>query len=134
VYCVYLNAIHVVREGDSTVYLATAEPSVGELRFIARLKASVLPYEYPFGSGSTTGLSCSAFEGSDVYPCDRQTRSKFCSSERFIDENVHCAQGASPSEVYVCILVPQHESSSGGPLYRDINSNQVGMRQIYTII
>ena len=35
----------------------TAEPSIGELRFIARLKSSALPLEYPFGVVSTTMLS-----------------------------------------------------------------------------
>jgi hypothetical protein len=65
----------------------TAEPSVGELRFIARLKSSALPLEYPFGSVSTTVGSTSTVEGSDVFVVDGQTRSKFYSSERFIDDS-----------------------------------------------
>jgi rhamnogalacturonan endolyase len=64
----------------------TAEPSIGELRFIARLKSSALPLEYPFGVVSTTVGSTSTVEGSDVFVVNGQTRSKFYSSERFIDD------------------------------------------------
>jgi rhamnogalacturonan endolyase len=64
----------------------TAEPDIGELRFIARLVSSKLPLEYPFGEVSTTVGSTSTVEGSDVFVVDGQTRSKFYSSERFIDD------------------------------------------------
>lgn len=64
----------------------SAEPSVGELRFIARLKSSALPLEYPFGIVSTTAGSTSTIEGSDVFVVSQETRSKFYSSERFIDD------------------------------------------------
>ena len=113
----------VVREGDSTIFMATyitAEPSIGELRFIARLKSSILPNEYPFGAVSTTSGSSSTVEGSDVFVVNGQTRSKFYSSERFIDKDAHCVWGDSPETIHACMLVPQHESSSGGPFFRDI--------------
>lgn len=64
----------------------TAEPDIGELRFIARLNSKTLPSEYPFGAASTTGGSTSTVEGSDVFVVNGQTRSKFYSSERFIDD------------------------------------------------
>lgn len=64
----------------------TAEPDIGELRFIARLLSSALPLEYPFGVVSTTVGSSTTVEGSDVFVVDGQTRSKFYSSERFIDD------------------------------------------------
>lgn len=53
----------------------SAEPSVGELRFIARLNSNTLPNGYPQSSirGGT------AIEGSDVYTVNGQTRSK-CAS------------------------------------------------------
>jgi rhamnogalacturonan endolyase len=79
----------VVKSGDATIYMAThttAEPDIGELRFIARLKPSAVPSEYPFGVVSTTASSSSAVEGSDVFVVGGQTRSKFYSSERFIDD------------------------------------------------
>jgi rhamnogalacturonan endolyase len=121
----------VVRQGDSTIFLGTyitAEPSIGELRFIARLKSSVLPYEHPFGVVSTTAGSSSTVEGSDVFVVNGQTRSKFYSSERFIDEDGHCVWGDTVDLIRACILVPQigFESGSGGPFFRDINTNNAG--------
>ncbi|KAK0387524.1 hypothetical protein NLU13_3770 [Sarocladium strictum] len=121
----------IVRQGDSTIFLGTyitAEPSIGELRFIARLKSSVLPYESPFGVVSTTAGSSSTVEGSDVFIVNGQTRSKFYSSQRFIDEDGHCVWGDTVDTIRACILVPQvgFESGSGGPFFRDINSNNAG--------
>lgn len=120
----------VVRSGDSTVYMATyttAEPTIGELRFIARLSASKLPLEYPFGVVSTTAGSSSTVEGSDVFVVGGQTRSKFYSSERFIDDYTHCVYRDSDA-IHACILLNSgsYEGSSGGPFFRDINSNNAG--------
>lgn len=118
-----LTHYYVVREGDSTIFMATyvsAEPSVGELRWIARLKSDVLPSEHPFGAVSTTNGATETIEGSDVFKVNGQTRSKFYSSERFIDKNAHCVYGDSPEPIHACMLVPQYESSSGGPFFRDI--------------
>jgi rhamnogalacturonan endolyase len=121
----------VLRSGDSTIFMATytsAEPSIGELRFIARLQSSKLPLEYPFGSVSTTSSSSSAVEGSDVFIVSGQTRSKFYSSERFIDDNVHCVYRDGNDPIHACMLLHplSYESSSGGPFFRDINSNNAG--------
>lgn len=118
----------VVKEGESNIYLGTyikSEPSVGELRFIARLKSSVLPEEYPYGKVSTTAGSSSAVEGSDVFIVGGETRSKFYSSTRFIDKDAQCVYGGS-DVIHACVLAPQPESSSGGPFFRDIESNNAG--------
>ncbi|KAK4145663.1 polysaccharide lyase [Dichotomopilus funicola] len=128
--CVTSTLTHymVVRQGDSTIYLATyitAQPSIGELRFIARLLPNQLPSEYPYGEVSNTNGASSAVEGSDVFVVNGQTRSKFYSSTRFIDEDSHCVYGGS-DVIHVCILTPQQESSSGGPFFRDIDSNNAG--------
>ncbi|KAK3375932.1 polysaccharide lyase family 4 protein [Lasiosphaeria ovina] len=128
--CVTSTLTHytVVREGDSTIYLATyitVEPSIGELRFIARLLPDKLPSEYPYGDVSNTNGASSAVESSDVYIVNGQTRSKFYSSTRFIDEDSHCVYGGG-DVIHVCIMTPQQESSSGGPFFRDINSNNAG--------
>lgn len=64
----------------------TAQPSIGELRFLARLNNKILPDQYPYDVVSTTGGSSSTIEGSDVFVVNGQTRSKFYSSERFIDD------------------------------------------------
>ncbi|CAJ2504634.1 Uu.00g120280.m01.CDS01 [Anthostomella pinea] len=129
----------VVRQGDSTIFLVrnvtdssfskatyiSAEPDIGELRFLARLKSSELPEEYPYGLVSTTAGSTTAVEGTDVYLVDGQTRSKFYSSTRFIDKDAQCVYGGSDQK-HVCMLAPQPESSSGGPFFRDIESNNAG--------
>lgn len=70
---------YIVKSGDNTIYIGTyasAEPSVGELRFIARLSKSALPNGYP-QSDIVGGTSV---EGTDVYLVNGQTRSKFYSS------------------------------------------------------
>lgn len=118
----------VVKSGDPTIYMAThttAEPDIGELRFIARLSSQVLPLEYPFGAVSTTSGSSSTVEGSDVFVVNGETRSKFYSSERFIDDKVHCVNSG---DVHACMLLNSYsyEGSSGGPFFRDINSNNAG--------
>ncbi|KAF2032231.1 Rhamnogalacturonase B [Setomelanomma holmii] len=123
-----LTQYMVVKSGDSTIYMATyttAEPSVGELRFIARLNNALLPLAYPFGDASKTAGSTSTVEGSDVYIVDGQTRSKFYSSDRFIDDTVHCANSDA---VHACMLMNSYsyESSSGGPFFRDIDVNNNG--------
>ncbi|KAK2767786.1 hypothetical protein FQN54_003945 [Arachnomyces sp. PD_36] len=118
----------VARSGDNAIYMGTytsAEPEVGELRFIARLLADVVPNEEPFGAVSNTGGSSETVEGSDVFVVDGETRSKFYSSERFIDDQIHCVSGDS---IRVCMIMPgtAYEGSSGGPFFRDINSNNGG--------
>ncbi|KAL4889877.1 rhamnogalacturonate lyase A [Aspergillus ambiguus] len=115
----------VVHSGDPIIHMATyitAEPSIGELRFIARLNSDLLPNEEPFGDVSNTSGG-TAIEGSDVFLVDGETRSKFYSSQRFIDDQRHCI---SSSSLRVCMILNQYESSSGGPFHRDINSNNGG--------
>jgi rhamnogalacturonan endolyase len=135
----------VVRSGDSTIFMAThttAEPDIGELRFIARLNNKILPDQYPYDVVSTTGGSSSTVEGSDVFVVNGQTRSKFYSSERFIDDTTvskdkymikiyhaktyqHCVNSGA---VHACMLMNSYtyEASSGGPFFRDINTNNNG--------
>ncbi|KAG8942971.1 hypothetical protein FRC00_011468, partial [Tulasnella sp. 408] len=107
----------VTKNGDSTIYMATyttAEPSVGELRFIARLKSNLLttsafPQSY---SGSGTA---GAVEGSDVYKDGSgYTYSKFYSSVRFIEDKCHWV-ATSGLDVHVTMCMPgnAYESSSG---------------------
>ncbi|KAK7547757.1 rhamnogalacturonan lyase [Phyllosticta citricarpa] len=119
----------VVKSGEDILYMATdttAEPSIGELRFIARLDPSKLPLEYPFGDVSTTAGG-TAVEGSDVYEVDGQTRSKFYSGDRFIDDSVHCVYREDDA-IHACMLLQplSYECSSGGPFFKDINSNNAG--------
>jgi rhamnogalacturonan endolyase len=121
----------VIRSGDSSIHMAThttAEPTIGELRFIARLNSKALPLEYPFGAASTIAGSTSTVEGSDVFVVNGETRSKFYSSQRFIDDKVHCVYRDGSDPIHACMVLqdPAYEASSGGPFHRDINSNNVG--------
>ncbi|KAG8809134.1 hypothetical protein FRC18_004682, partial [Serendipita sp. 400] len=120
-----LTHYYVVKSGDSTVYMATyttAEPSVGELRYIARLNRSLLPNGI---EGSYTDLGSSTVEGSDVFRAsDGKTYSKFYSSVRHIDDQVHYVSG---TDVVISMVIPNptsYETSSGGPFHRDINSDR----------
>ncbi|KXJ86359.1 rhamnogalacturonase [Microdochium bolleyi] len=116
----------VFRNGEATIYMGTqtnAEPSIGELRYIFRLTG--LSSSYPFGDASNTIGSTATIEGSDVFLVNGQTRSKFYSSERFIDDRVYCARNGDAT-VSACFVRPNHaatEKSSGGPFFRDINVN-----------
>ncbi|KAJ5667835.1 uncharacterized protein N7477_006405 [Penicillium maclennaniae] len=113
---------YVVYLGDPIIYMATytsAEPSIGELRYIARLNADLLPNEEPFGDVSKLDGG-TAIEGSDVtshayggeFLVDGETRSKFYSSDRFIDDHRHLP-------IRVCMIINQYET--GG--WRTIPSN-----------
>jgi rhamnogalacturonan endolyase len=118
----------VFRDGAANIWMGTSvnsEPSIGELRYIFRLTG--LTEAYPYGDVSKTAGG-TAIEGSDVYTVSSQTRSKFYSSERFIDEKVYCATD-SGATVHACFLRPNHqatEKSSGGPFFRDISLNYGG--------
>ncbi|KAJ8456916.1 hypothetical protein ONZ45_g18529 [Pleurotus djamor] len=120
---------YIVRSGVNTIYIGTfasAEPSVGELRFIARLSKSALPNGIP-ESEVNNGA---AIEGSDVFTINGQTRSKFYSSVPFIRDQVH---GVTGSGVGVFMIIPSvsYESSSGGPFFRDINNQGSAQQELY---
>jgi rhamnogalacturonan endolyase len=111
----------VIRDGDSALHMGTwtsAEPSIGELRWIGRFNRGVLPSDDVAGA-SDTASSTSTVEGSDVFVVGGQTRSKFYSSQRFIDDKVHCLSG---TDIKACMLIPgtAYEGSSGGPFFRDM--------------
>jgi len=124
-----LQQTYVFRSGDSNIYMSTyttAEPSIGELRWISRLSSARLP-NGPFLASSIYG-NTQTVEGSDVfrvpYQGVLQTRSKFYSSQRFIDDQYHYIYGNS---AYATMVMPgtAYETSSGGPFFRDINDQNV---------
>ncbi|KAK7060321.1 hypothetical protein VNI00_001086 [Paramarasmius palmivorus] len=110
----------------STLTHTTAEPEVGELRFIARLNQATVPNGIPESNirGGT------AIEGSDVFSVDGQTRSKFYSSIQFIDDQVHGVTGSGIG-VYMVIPGTGYEGSSGGPFFRDINNQGGDQQELY---
>lgn len=68
----------------------------------------------------------SSVEAADVFLVDGETRSKFYSSNRFIDDTTYCATNG---DTHACWLRPSSrsvEKSSGGPFFRDIDINWTG--------
>ncbi|KAG8718171.1 hypothetical protein FRC09_013067 [Ceratobasidium sp. 395] len=124
-----LTQYYVAVSGQSAIYIGTyttAEPDVGELRFIARLAKSKVPNGIPQAeiNGGT------AIEGSDVYSVSGQTRSKFYSSVPFINDKVH---GVTGSGVGIYMVMPgnAYETSGGGPFFRDINNQGSAQQELY---
>ncbi|KAJ7600965.1 Rhamnogalacturonase B, N-terminal-domain-containing protein [Mycena floridula] len=122
---------YIVQSGINTIYIGTfasAEPTVGELRLIARLNKATLPN----GSNGVVAQvdGGTAIEGTDVYLVNGQTRSKFYSSMRFITDQVH---GVTGSGVGVFMIIPgvSYETSSGGPFFRDINNQGSAQQELY---
>lgn len=79
----------VAKNGNPALYLATyitGEVSPGELRWLARLKKGPLPTGIFQPVADQAGGT--AIEGSDVFLVNGQTRCKFFSSERYIDDQV----------------------------------------------
>ncbi|KZV67693.1 polysaccharide lyase family 4 protein [Peniophora sp. CONT] len=121
-----LTQYYVAQYKSPNLHMATyttAEPSVGELRFIARLSRSALPN----GIAASDINGGTAIEGSDVFLVSGQTRSKFYSSIPFYKDQVHGVTGFGVG-AYMVIPGTGYESSSGGPFFRDID-NQGGTQQ-----
>ncbi len=112
-----------VRRNENVIYMATyitAEPGVGELRWITRLNGSVFT-----GVPAESNLrgNTGAIESSDVFGMsDGTTRSKYYGNQRAKDLSV---RGVTGSGVGVFMAYGNRESASGGPFFRDIQ-NQSG--------
>ncbi|KAJ8456997.1 hypothetical protein ONZ45_g18495 [Pleurotus djamor] len=124
-----LTQYYIARYNDPAIHMATyitAEPSVGELRFIARLNRATLPNGYP----QSYIQGGSAIEGSDVFLVNGQTRSKYYSSRQFIDDQIH---GVSGNNIAAWMIIPGtgYESASGGPFFRDINNQGGDQQELY---
>lgn len=124
-----LTHYYIARKGYNNVYMATyttAEPSVGELRYIARLNRA----ELPNGQPESDILNGTAIEGSDVFLVGNETRSKFYSSVRFIEDQIHGATGDNVG-AYMVIPANGYEASSGGPFFRDIDNQGSSQQEVY---
>ena len=111
----------VSRRNENTIYMATfvtAEPTVGELRWITRLQSSAFPTA-PINSDIRNG---SAIESTDVFTVNGQSRSKYYGNQHAKDLAI---RGVSGSGVGVFMAYGNRESSSGGPFFHDIQ-NQTG--------
>ncbi|MCX7714373.1 MAG: polysaccharide lyase family protein [Clostridia bacterium] len=113
-----LTHYYVSRYGENTIYMATyitAEPSVGELRYIFRGKSSVLT-NVP--SNSDNRNNTGAIESSDVFGhSNGYTTSKYYGNDQAKDLTI---RGVTGSNVGVFMAYGSRETSSGGPFYRDI--------------
>ncbi|KAI8811460.1 Rhamnogalacturonase B, N-terminal-domain-containing protein [Cladochytrium replicatum] len=120
-----------VRKNVNNIHLGTfisEEPSIGELRFIARLKKPAVPNGVP---ASDLAGNVGAVEGSDVFKLSNgQTRSKFYSSVNFINDQVHGVTGSGVG-VYMVMPGTAYESSSGGQFFRDINNQGSDQQELY---
>jgi rhamnogalacturonan endolyase len=123
----------MVTNGLNTIFLATyasAEPAVGELRWITRLQSAKLTNgPIPSDNRGTTN----AIESSDVFGrADGTTRSKYYGDssthgkDRAMDLT-YCGATGSGIGVWMVFDNPR-ESASGGPFFRDIQ-NQCGTDQ-----
>ncbi|KAG8715200.1 hypothetical protein FRC08_010863 [Ceratobasidium sp. 394] len=125
-----LTQYYVAQYKNPGIHMATyttAEPSVGELRFIARLNAATIPNG---PTASKIAGASGAIEGSDVYMVGGQTRSKFYSSRQFIDDQVHGVTGSGIG-AYMVIPGTGYEGSSGGPFFRDIDNQNGAQNELY---
>lgn len=110
----------------SSLIIRAGEVQPGELRFLARLRKGPLPTGIHHPVADNAGGS--AIEGKDVFRVGSQTRCKFFSSTRFIDDAVHSIHGANVS---VSLIMPEgaYETASGGPFMRDINNQGTDNQQ-----
>ncbi|QDS74173.1 hypothetical protein FKW77_001840 [Venturia effusa] len=120
---------YVSKKGESRLYMATINTGpipVGELRFITRLRKSAVPNGVKHPVADIAGGT--PIEGKDVYKVGSETRCKFFSSERFIDDVVHYVHGPGS---YVSLILPEnaYETASGGPFMRDINNQGLNDQQ-----
>lgn len=125
----------VVRNGENTIYMAThttAQPGVGELRWITRLNSALIPNgPVPSELRGTIG----AIESSDVFGnADGTTRSKYYGDsvsrgkDRAMDMT-YC--GATGPGIGCWMVYGSRESSSGGPFFRDIQNQGGTDQEIY---
>jgi rhamnogalacturonan endolyase len=119
-----LTHYYIVQNGVDNIYMATyptAEPSVGELRYIIRGQFNVLPNGPP---DSNNNGNTGAIESTDVFGhSNGQTTSKYYGCARAKDLTV---QGATGSGVGVFTAFGNRESDMGGPFVRDIENQGDG--------
>jgi len=124
-----LTHYYVSRNGENVIYMATyttAQPSVGELRYIFRGKGSVLT-NVPTHSNirGNTG----AIESSDVFGFSNgYTASKYYGNDQAKDLTI---RGATGNNVGVFMAYGNRETSSGGPFFRDIQFQSGTDTEIY---
>jgi rhamnogalacturonan endolyase len=124
-----LKHYYMVRRGENTLYMATFaahQPAVGELRWITRLQGSLfskVPVE------SEIRGSNGAIESKDVFGMrDGTTRSKYYGNDRAKEMIL---RGVTGPGCGVFMVYGNRESSSGGPFFRDIQTQSGSDVELY---
>ncbi|KAJ7884157.1 polysaccharide lyase family 4 protein [Mycena olivaceomarginata] len=112
-----LTQYYVAQRGVAAIHMATyttAEPTVGELRFIARLLHTAVPNGIPQSNTLLVdGINLEVYSGVP-----------------FINDQVHGVTGSGIG-VYMVIPGAGYESSSGGPFFKDINNQGGAQQELY---
>ena len=127
-----LTHYYFVQDGVDNIYMAdyvTAEPNIGELRFIGRFLYDPIPNGPPDSnnSGNTGAIESQDIDGH----ANGQTTSKYYGNT---DDYLLTVNGATGNGIGVFMAYGSRESSSGGPFYHDIENQGLGAgsdQQIY---
>lgn len=124
-----LTQYYASRGGENIIYMATyvtAEPSVGELRYIFRGNGSVLT-GVPANSNNRNNTG--AIESEDVFGyANGQSTSKYYGNDQAKDLTI---RGVMGNGVGVFMAYGDREKSSGGPFFRDIQFQSGGDTEVY---
>ncbi|OAX45816.1 rhamnogalacturonan lyase B N-terminal domain-containing protein [Paenibacillus sp. AD87] len=124
-----LTHYYASRGGENIIYMATyvtAEPSVGELRYIFRGNGSVLT-GVPANSNNRNNTG--AIESEDVFGyANGQSTSKYYGNDQAKDLTI---RGVTGIGVGVFMAYGDREKSSGGPFFRDIQFQSGGDTEVY---
>lgn len=124
-----LTHYYASRGGENIIYMAThitAQPSIGELRYIFRGKGSVLT---GVPANSNIRNNTGAIESQDVFGyANGQTTSKYYGNDQAKDLSI---RGVTGNGVGVFMAYGNREKSSGGPFFRDIQFQSGGDTEVY---
>lgn len=124
-----LTHYYASRGGENIIYMATyvtAEPSVGELRYIFRGNGSVLT-GVPANSNNRNNTG--AIESEDVFGyANGQSTSKYYGNDQAKELTI---RGVTGNGVGVFMAYGDREKSSGGPFFRDIQFQSGGDTEVY---
>lgn len=124
-----LTHYYISREGENIIYMATyitAEPSIGEMRYIFRGNGNILTNVTPNSNNSD---SIGLVEHKEVYGHqDGATTSKYYDNDQAKDLTI---RGDIGKGVGVFMAYGNRETSSGGPFFRDIQFQSGGDSEIY---
>lgn len=124
-----LTHYYASRGGENIIYMAThttAQPSIGELRYIFRGNGSVLTGvpEHSNNRGNT-----GAIESQDVFGfANGRSASKYYGNDQAKDLSV---RGVTGNGVGVFMAYGNREKSSGGPFFRDIQFQSGTETEVY---